>query len=126
MAAEAASQSDAARNTADRQPEGGKLREEAAKTPGPAKDLEDLDDGFAPIFTQLMAFVNIDDWCEEKREAFETSLKGIPAKIAEQLAKELQGTHQQHIDTTYSAAIQAILLRMPWRMAPGHRDTSNL
>ena len=107
MAAEAASQSDAARNTADRQAEGGKLREEAAKTPSPAKDLEDLDDGFAPIFTQLMAFVNIDDWCEEKREAFETSLKGIPAEVAEQLAKELQGTYQQHIDTTYSAAIQA-------------------
>ena len=61
MAAEAASQSDAARNTANRQAEESKLREEAPKTPSPANDLEEIDDGSAPIFTQLMAFVNIDD-----------------------------------------------------------------
>ena len=107
MAPKAASQGDAARKTAHRQAEESKLREEAPKSPSPAKDVEEADHGFAPTFTQLMAFVKIGDWCEEKREAFETSLKGIPSEVAEQLAKELQGTYQQHIDTTYSAAIEA-------------------
>ena len=106
MASEAASRGDAARNTASRQAEESRLREEAPKTPSPANDEEE-DDGSAPIFTQLMAFVNIDIWCEEKRATFETSLKSIPREVAEEVAKELQATYQQHIDTTYSAAVQA-------------------
>ena len=107
MASEAASQSDAARNTASKQAEERKLREEAPKTPSPANESEEEDDGSAPIVTQLLAFVNIDIWCEEKRATFETSLKSIPREVAEEVAKELQATYQQHIDTTYSAAVQA-------------------
>ncbi len=66
MAPKAASQGDAARKTAHRQADESKLREEAPKSPSPAKDVEETDDVFAPIFTQLMEFVKIVDWCEEK------------------------------------------------------------
>ena len=107
MASEAASQSDEAENSASNTSEESTLRKEAPETPSAAIESEQENEDSAPIVTQLLAFVNIDIWCEEKRATFETSLKSIPREVAEEVAKELQGTYHQHIDTTYSAAVQA-------------------
>ena len=107
MAADAASQGDAPSKTADTPFQEDKLRAAAPTPPGPAKDFEEADDAFDPELTKLMAFVNIDDWAQENRKAFETSLQAIPSEVAEQVAKELQETYQQHIQTTYTVEVQA-------------------
>ena len=106
MAADASSQGDAPITTADTPSQEGQMRAAAPTPPGPAKD-EEAEDAFDPPFTKLMAFVNIDDWAEKSRKAFETSLQAIPPELAQQVAKELQETYQHHIEATYAVEVQA-------------------